>query len=108
MATRVVGASGATGRLLAEQMIKRGQHVRAIVRTSDSLSKALRGHDNLSIVQASLLDLSDAGWPSMSTHRECSYPCGFYERKQIAAGAASPARAWSAWRFAPASRTTST
>jgi nucleoside-diphosphate-sugar epimerase len=56
----VVGASGATGRLLVEQLLERGHFVKVIVRSPDNLSKALRNHDNLSAIQASLLDLSDA------------------------------------------------
>jgi hypothetical protein len=43
-----------------EQLLSRGQHVRAIVRSPDRLPEAARDHDSLSVVQASLLDLSDA------------------------------------------------
>jgi nucleoside-diphosphate-sugar epimerase len=60
MTTLVVGASGATGRLLVEQLCNRGQNVRVIVRSLDKLPEALRNHDNLSVIQASVLDLSDA------------------------------------------------
>ncbi|MDC1286879.1 SDR family oxidoreductase [Gammaproteobacteria bacterium] len=60
MTTLVVGASGATGRLLVEQLLNRGQNVRAIVRTPDKLSEVLRNHDNLLVIQANVLDLSDA------------------------------------------------
>lgn len=56
----VVGASGATGRLLVEQLLDRGHCVKAIVRSPDSLPADLRNHDRLSLIQASLLDLSDA------------------------------------------------
>ncbi|MCB0257270.1 MAG: SDR family oxidoreductase [Anaerolineae bacterium] len=56
----VVGASGATGRLLTEELLKRGQLVKVIVRTPDKLPAALRNHENLSVIHASLLDLSDA------------------------------------------------
>lgn len=59
MATLVVGASGATGRLLLEQLFHRGQNVRAIVRSPDKLSPAVREQPNLSVIHASLLDLSD-------------------------------------------------
>ncbi len=59
MTVLVVGASGATGRLLVEQLLNRGQQVRAIVRTPEKLPHALRAHPLLSIVHASLLDLSD-------------------------------------------------
>jgi nucleoside-diphosphate-sugar epimerase len=59
MTTLVVGASGATGRLLVEELCSRGQNVRVIVRSIDKLPETLRNHDNLSIIQASILDLSD-------------------------------------------------
>ncbi len=56
----IVGASGATGRLLTEELLNRGQIVKVIVRSADKLPTALRNHDNLSVIQASILDLSDA------------------------------------------------
>lgn len=59
MTTLVVGASGATGRLLVEQLLERGEHVRVIVRSKESLPEKITSHDNLSIIQASVLDLSD-------------------------------------------------
>jgi NAD(P)-dependent dehydrogenase (short-subunit alcohol dehydrogenase family) len=60
MTTLVVGASGATGRLLVEQLLKRGQNVRVIVRSPENLSEFLINHDNMSVIHASLLNLSDA------------------------------------------------
>ena len=60
MTTLVVGASGATGRLLVEQLLNRGQNVKAIVRSPDRLPEAFKNHDSLSVVRASFLDLSDA------------------------------------------------
>lgn len=57
--TLVVGASGATGRLLVEELLKRGQQVKAVVRSMDSLPENVKIHKNLSIIQASILDLSD-------------------------------------------------
>lgn len=60
MTTLVVGASGATGRLLVEQLLNRGQEVRVIVRSSDKLPEGLSDHDQLSVICASVLDLSDA------------------------------------------------
>ena len=59
MTTLVVGASGATGRLLVEQLLNRGQQVRIIVRSTEHLPDAVINHTNLSIIQASILDLSD-------------------------------------------------
>lgn len=58
--TIVVGASGATGRLLVEQLLARGQLVKAIVRSPDKLPNALKDNSRLTIIQASLLELSDA------------------------------------------------
>ena len=55
----IVGASGATGRLLTEELLNRGQFVKVIVRSPDKLPAAIRNHDNLSVIQASVLDLSD-------------------------------------------------
>lgn len=60
MTTLVVGASGATGRLLVEQLLEQGETVRAVVRRADSLPDSLREHSNLSITEASLLDLDDS------------------------------------------------
>ena len=56
----VVGASGATGRLLTEELLKRGQFVKVVVRSPEKLPAAIRNHDNLSLIQAGILDLSDA------------------------------------------------
>jgi nucleoside-diphosphate-sugar epimerase len=58
--TLVVGASGATGRLLVEQLLNRGENVKVIVREPDKLPEAIKNHDNLRVVHASVLDLSDA------------------------------------------------
>lgn len=57
MTILVVGATGATGRLLVEQLLARGRKVHAVVRSPDKLPDALRNHPSLSLVQASLLDL---------------------------------------------------
>ncbi|WP_319530377.1 NAD(P)-binding oxidoreductase [uncultured Cohaesibacter sp.] len=59
MATLIVGASGATGRLLVEQMLNRGEQVKAVVRSVGRLPDAIRDHPNLSIIEASILDLDD-------------------------------------------------
>jgi nucleoside-diphosphate-sugar epimerase len=59
MTTLVVGASGATGRLLVKHLLDRGLNVRVIVRSPDKLPEGIRKHDNLSLICASVLDLSD-------------------------------------------------
>lgn len=60
MTILVVGASGATGQLLVMQLLDRGHKVRAIVRTISSLPKTITNHENISVIQASVLDLNDA------------------------------------------------
>ena len=55
----MVGASGATGRQLVKQLLDRGQHVRIVVRSTENLSKSVMSHENLSVIHASVLDLSD-------------------------------------------------
>ena len=55
MTILVVGASGATGRLLVREFLDRGQKVRAIVRSPDKLIE----HKHLSIIKANLLELTD-------------------------------------------------
>ena len=59
MKTLVVGASGATGRLLVEQLLIRGQSIKIIVRTVSSVPDTIKNHKNVSIICASVLDLSD-------------------------------------------------
>lgn len=56
----VAGASGATGQQLVRQLLDREQQVAAVVRSTSSLPAELRDHANMSVTQASLLDLSDA------------------------------------------------
>ncbi len=60
MTTLVVGATGATGRLLVAQLLSRGQKVRVVVREKSSLSDSITNHENTSVIEASILDLSDA------------------------------------------------
>ena len=60
MATLVVGASGATGRLLVDQLLKHGRNVRIIVRSAENLSEFIKDHENISVINASVLGLSDA------------------------------------------------
>ncbi len=59
MTTIIVGASGATGRLLVQQLLSRGHKVKIVVRSLDSLRELFSSHDNLSVVHATILDLSD-------------------------------------------------
>lgn len=60
MMTFVVGASGATGRLLVEQLLNRGESVKIIVRAESNLPETVNNHQKLTIIHASVLELSDA------------------------------------------------
>lgn len=59
MTTLVVGATGATGRLLVDQLLKRGRRVKAIVRSPDRLPVALRDDERFSVVCGTVLEFSD-------------------------------------------------
>ncbi len=59
MTTLVVGATGATGRLLVNQLLDRGVYVKAIVRSPDRRPASVSNHPNLSVVRATVLDLSE-------------------------------------------------
>ncbi len=60
MTTLVVGASGATGRLLVEQLLAQGEKVKIIVRSVTGLPDGLKQNDQLMITESSLLDMADA------------------------------------------------
>lgn len=55
----VLGATGATGRLLVRELLDRGEHVRAVVRNPSKLGDFVLAHPNLSVVEASIADMSD-------------------------------------------------
>tara|TARA_R110002050_G_scaffold2220_5_gene13380 strand:+ start:8753 stop:9484 length:732 start_codon:yes stop_codon:yes gene_type:complete len=59
MAVLVVGASGATGTHLVEQLLIQGQKVKVVVRSPGRLPESWKNNDQLEIIAASLLDLSD-------------------------------------------------
>jgi nucleoside-diphosphate-sugar epimerase len=59
MTTLVVGASGATGKQLVEQLLNTNQKVKVIVRSSEKLSESWKSNDQVAIIHASLLDLSE-------------------------------------------------
>jgi nucleoside-diphosphate-sugar epimerase len=60
MTILIVGASGMTGRLLVEELLNRGHNLRVIVRSPESLPESLKNHKHLSLIHASVLELSDA------------------------------------------------
>ena len=60
MTILIVGASGATGRLLVEQLLNRGHSLKVIVRSPEKFPESLRNHNKLSVINASVLELSEA------------------------------------------------
>jgi hypothetical protein len=60
MTIMVVGASGATGRLLVKQLLDRGQYVKVIVRSAEKLPDSLKNQEHLTVISASVLDLTDS------------------------------------------------
>ena len=59
MTILVVGASGATGRQLVEQLLIQGHSIKAVVRFPEKLPEAWKSNERVKIISASLLDLSD-------------------------------------------------
>jgi len=55
----VAGATGATGKQLVTQLLEREQQVIAVVRSKERIPANIRNHENLTLIQASVLDLSD-------------------------------------------------
>jgi len=59
MTVLVVGASGATGRKLVEQLLIEKHIVKVIVRSPEKLPESWKTNANLQIISASLVELSD-------------------------------------------------
>ena len=59
MTILVVGASGATGIRLVEELLNREQNVKVIVRSPEKLPDTIKKHKRLSVISASVLELSD-------------------------------------------------
>ncbi len=56
----VLGASGATGRLLVEILLQKGVNVVAVVRNAKSLSNLENYNEGLDIIEASISEISEA------------------------------------------------
>jgi hypothetical protein len=55
----VVGASGATGRQLVDQLLNLRHNIKVIVRSPEKLPESWKNNDRLQIISASILELSD-------------------------------------------------
>jgi nucleoside-diphosphate-sugar epimerase len=69
MTILVVGATGMTGRALVEQLLARNHAVRIVVRSPGKLPAEVLDHPKVSVIVASVLDLTDE---EMAAHvRDC-------------------------------------
>jgi nucleoside-diphosphate-sugar epimerase len=59
MTILVVGASGATGKLLVNELITQGEKVKIIVRETAILSEIIKTHENVTIIKGDILKLSE-------------------------------------------------
>lgn len=59
MTTLVVGANGVTGKQLVEQLLNMKQKVKVIVRSTEKLPESWKNNDQLSIIQASISNISE-------------------------------------------------
>lgn len=58
MTTLIVGATGATGKQLVEQLLSMGQKVKVIVRPSGKINDTWKNNDKISIIQANITEIS--------------------------------------------------
>lgn len=80
MTTLVVGATGATGRLLVDRLLSRGEPVRALVRGTHTsageradLPPELRPREGLELVRGTVLDMDEA--ERLDLVRDCDAIC---------------------------------
>ncbi|MCY3410977.1 MAG: NAD(P)H-binding protein [Candidatus Heimdallarchaeota archaeon] len=58
MTILVIGGTGATGKLLLQQLLQRNLKVRAIVRSRQRVPEHIRDHEDLELIEGNLLDLT--------------------------------------------------
>jgi nucleoside-diphosphate-sugar epimerase len=71
----VLGATGATGRLLVKELLERGASVRIVVRDAARLDESLHGKPELSVVEASISELKDDEIRSLVAGCEAAASC---------------------------------
>jgi putative NADH-flavin reductase len=65
MTTLVVGASGATGKLLVEQLLKAGQKIKVIVRSTGNIPDSWSNNDHIALIKS---DIAKIGADEMAKH----------------------------------------
>lgn len=63
--TLIIGASGATGKLLTEQLLAEGHRVKVIVRASSTVPDHWHGHELLTIIKGNIAEMTET---EMSGH----------------------------------------
>lgn len=58
MKTLVVGASGATGKQLVDQLLNMGQEVKVIIRPTGKIADTWKNNDKISIIRANISEIS--------------------------------------------------
>lgn len=58
MTTLLTGASGATGKLLVEQLLQAGQRVKLIVRPHSNIPDAWNHHDKITVIRGNIAEMS--------------------------------------------------
>ena len=71
----VLGATGATGRLVVQQLLERGREVHAVVRSRDRLPVAVKEHPQLTVTKAPVLDLDDEQMVELVRDKEAVIQC---------------------------------
>jgi len=59
MTTLIVGASGATGKQLVEQLLIKEQSLKLIVRSLEKIPQSWKNNDKVTLIQASILDIGE-------------------------------------------------
>ena len=59
MTILIAGATGATGKWVVSHLLERGHGVRAVVRSPERLLSHTGSNDRLTLIRASILDLTD-------------------------------------------------
>lgn len=71
----VVGATGMTGRPLVEQLLGNNHHVRMVIRSPHKLPAEVLQHPNATVIEASLLDLTDENLAASVRNCEAVVSC---------------------------------
>ncbi len=75
MIVLVAGASGATGKHLVEQLLIQKHKVKAIVRSPEKLPESWKSNNDLQIITASILDLSDREMTEITSDCQAIVSC---------------------------------